>query len=69
MSITTPSVTPALLSELNRALINAKNTDETKLLISAGADVNAKNEYGDTALKRAKYVEQTRLLHEAGAVS
>ena len=39
-----------VLTELDKALINAKTAEETKRLIAAGADVNAKDEYGDTAL-------------------
>ena len=48
-------------------LINAKTAEETKRLINAGADVNAKDWYGRTALMKACTAEQTKLLIDAGA--
>jgi len=48
-------------------LINAETAEETKRLIAAGADVNAKDWYGRTALMKAKTAEQTKLLIDAGA--
>ena len=48
-------------------LINAKTAEETKRLIAAGADVNAKDWYGRTALMKAQTAEQTKLLIDAGA--
>ena len=56
-----------LNAKLDLALIDAKNADETKFIIDAGADVNARNIHGDTALMRAKTAEQTKLLIKAGA--
>jgi ankyrin repeat protein len=51
----------------NEGLINAENSEQTKLFLILGADVNAKDKYGETALRSAKTAEQTRLLIEAGA--
>lgn len=41
--------------------------EKTKLLIAAGADVNAKGHYGETALMHAPTDQQTKLLIDAGA--
>ena len=41
--------------------------EKTKLLIAAGADVNAKGDYDETALMRAPTAELTKLLIDAGA--
>ena len=42
----------------------AKTAEQTKLLIAAGADVNARNYDGKTALMYAKTAEQKKLLNE-----
>ena len=70
MSVKTSHTPIATLSELNRALINAKNADETKLLLeAAGAEalayVNAKDIYGDTALMHLKCTESKKLIEDA----
>ena len=51
----------------NEGLINAENAEQTKLFLALGANVNAKDKYGETALRSSKTAEQTRLLLEAGA--
>ena len=53
--------------EANKALLNARTVEETKAALAAGADVNAKDKFGNTALFRAKTAEQTKLLLKAGA--
>ena len=54
---------------MDTALMAAvSNPDVVKVLIEAGADVNAKTSEGETALKRAKskgYAESVKLLTEA----
>ena len=45
----------------------ADSAEKTEFLIKAGADVNAKDKNGTTALINAKTAKQTKLLLEAGA--
>ena len=52
---------------LKKILLNTKDASETKLALEAGADANAQDEYGTTALMRANTAEQTKLLINAGA--
>ena len=52
-------------TELNDALLSATTPEQTKLLIDAGADVNAKDFCGRTALTFAKTSEQAKLLSNA----
>lgn len=53
--------------DLDQDLINAMTVEETDRLIKAGANVNATDRDGETALMKASTVEQTKLLIEAGA--
>lgn len=53
--------------DLNEYLRLSKTAERTRFLIEAGADVNATDYYGSTALMNAKSVEQVKLLDEAGA--
>ena len=55
------------MTEADKMLLEAKTAEQTKLLLEKGADVNAKNKFGETALMRAKTAEQTKLLIDAGA--
>lgn len=46
------------------------HTETVQVLLAKGAEVNAKNNYGDTALMKAKkmgHKEIVRILKEAGA--
>ena len=54
-------------NNLNEKLIYAETAEETKVLIKAGADVNAKDNFGRTALMFAETPEQTKVLIDAGA--
>ena len=54
-TISKPKLTPKQLKKLNKALfvaIESDEAEEAKSLIDAGADVNAKNNDGETALHR-----------------
>jgi ankyrin repeat protein len=69
-----PDIVNAKGSDGNTALIEAAKGDDLRslvvLLLAAGADVNAKNDYGWTALMMAVFhdhVENAKLLLEAGA--
>ena len=70
-----PQLTQELIDELNKDWDNAdvsKNVDASKIkyLIERGADVNAKEQYGQTPLHYASYynhIETTELLIERGA--
>ena len=52
----------SFLSKIDQVLIDAKTPEQTEVLIKAGADVNAKNNNGYTALMNATTPEQTELL-------
>ena len=54
-------------NNLNQKLIYAETAEETARLLAAGADVNANNFDGLTALMYAITPEQTKLLIDAGA--
>lgn len=49
----------------NTALMSTQTTEQTKLLIEAGADANAKDNYGKTALDFAETKEQKEILANA----
>ena len=55
------------LREADRKLLEAKTAEETKMALEIGANVNAKDENGKTALFFAKTKEQVKLLVDAGA--
>ena len=52
---------------LKKIILSTKDAAETKLALEVGANANAQDEYGTTALMRAETAEQTKLLIEAGA--
>ena len=55
------------LSEIDEKLLHAETPEETKYALEHGANVNAKDTDGQTALMKAYTTEQVRLLIEAGA--
>ena len=69
----TASVPLLTFADINEDLLIAAQfgtVDEVQTLLNAGADVNAKNRFGDTALKNAKengHIEIVDLLLQAGA--
>lgn len=56
---------PITQKYLDDSLLNSHNAEETQNLLKAGADVNARNEYGETPLMHAHTAEQTKMLIEA----
>lgn len=56
-----------ILTKADRMLLRATTAEETKKALEAGADVNARDEDGETALMCAITPEQTKLLIAAGA--
>ena len=52
--------------DLDTPLHNANTAEQTRLLLEAGADVNAKNRNGSTPLHYANTAEQAKLLIDAG---
>ena len=54
-------------TKLNDALRSATTPEKTAYLLTIGADVNAKDNEGMTALMYAQTPEQTKLLINAGA--
>ena len=55
------------MTKTDEMLLKAKTAEETRKALAAGADVNARNDIGETALMNASIAEQTKLLIEAGA--
>ncbi len=58
---------PITQTYLDNSLFETEDVEEIKLLIKEGANVNAKDIYGQTALMKAQTTEKTKLLLEAGA--
>ena len=58
---------PITQKYLNDSLFKTFDGEETKILIEAGADINARNEYGETPLMYTYSEEKTKALIEAGA--
>lgn len=56
-----------ILTKADRMLLRAETAEETKKALEAGANVNARDEDGETPLMRARTLEQTKLLIAAGA--
>ena len=52
---------------LKKIILSTKDAAETKLALEVGANANAQDEYGTTALMRAETAEQIKALVEAGA--
>lgn len=55
------------MTYVDQMLLNAKRVETTRSALSAGANVNARDKFGKTALMCAHTAEQTKLLIAAGA--
>ena len=60
-------ISNSMQSKLDQALIDSESEAKTAELISSGANANATNRWGETALMMAKIAGQTDLLLKAGA--